>query len=480
MQVEPLATTGARDGAVDSATSDGTVAAVARGASLGRRLILIAAAAIIVALLAAGLAIGAVLHRYVSGLVQDQLDAQLLSLAGTIDVHPDGTLEMARALDGPPFDRSLSGWYWQVRAPEDIAVSRSLAGFVLDLPPALAPDRSPVSVDTRGPRGEALQVRMRSVLPSGSDDPVELAATAPATTAQQAFSATLTTLLVTLGLLGAALVGAVALQVRLGLVPLQRLARDLSHVRDGTLERIGGPQPPEVAALVDEVNALLVHNESVLRGARAHVANLAHGLKTPLATLAVELEGEQLDASARQRLATIVASMDRQVRHHLRRARSTALGEGVWLRASPAESLDGILLAMRAIYAGRALSFDVAAEGSVHVACDSQDLDEMLGNLLDNACRWAHAKVSVQVSAEAGQVRIAVEDDGPGLAPEAIERAMRRGERLDESGPGTGFGLPITAELAALYGGQLDLDRSALGGLRATLRLRRAASSVRG
>lgn len=446
--------------------------------SLRRRLVIAAIGFITLALVAAGLVIGAVLYRFVTAQVEQRLDAQLLSLAATLVVARDGALSLSRDVDGPPFDRALSGWYWQVRSRDDLLVSRSLSGSVLALgalADAPAPAATPQSIDGTGPRGERLRVRTRTIVPADASQPVTLAAAGPAAQVQDAFASTLRTLVVTLAILGLALVAAVVLQVRLGLVPLQRLAAGLAAVRDGRLDRIPGDQPVEVAPLVDEVNALLAHNERSLQQARAHVANLAHGLKTPLATLSLALQArDPPDAE----LLRVVDGMDRQVRHHLRRARSAALGESPRVRAELGRHATDIVLVMRRLHAGRSLAIDDAIPAGLVVACDPQDLDEMLGNLVDNACRWARARVALRAGVDGHWVRIDIDDDGPGLAPEAIARVLRRGERLDESAPGSGFGLPIAGELAVLYGGTLELGRAALGGLAVSLRLPRASRGV--
>jgi signal transduction histidine kinase len=197
------------------------------------------------------------------------------------------------------------------------------------------------------------------------------------------------------------------------------------------------------------------------------VANLAHGLKTPLATLTLALSDSRRDPDGG--LSDLVSAMDRQVRHHLRRARAAALEGGTRERTGIAGHVADLRTTFLRLYAEKSLAIDVAIPADLAVACDGQDIDEMLGNLVDNACQWCRTRVRVSgVVTDEGAV-VTVEDDGPGLDDAAAAQAIRRGRRLDETVPGNGFGLSITTELAELYGGTLRLDRSLLGGLRAGL-----------
>ena len=273
----------------------------------------------------------------------------------------------------------------------------------------------------------------------------------------------------TLGVLGLALIGGIILQVWLGLRPLTRLTRELHDVRNGKIERIKEAQPTEIAPLVTELNTLLDQNAANLERARRHVANLAHGLKTPLATLAAVIEETGADADGR--LEPLVATMDRRIRHHLSRARLAALGGPERARTVLAPKIADHFEAFAKIYVDKRLTFEASIPLTFAVACDAQDLDEVLGNLLDNASKWARSKVRVTAVANTAQVEISIEDDGPGLSNQQTVEVMQPGHRIDESAPGYGFGLPITRELVELYGGTVALSRSALGGLRVAFSL---------
>lgn len=277
----------------------------------------------------------------------------------------------------------------------------------------------------------------------------------------------LTSLALALGILGLCLLAGLAVQVRLGLAPLTRLRADLASVRSGRRERVPADQPAEIAPVVAELNALLDQNAQNLERARGHVANLAHALKTPLATLSMALAEPARDPDGALRRQ--VDDMDRRVRHHLRRARAAALAGSARGRTALAPRLSDLRAALARIHAEKGAAIDLDVPEALAVSCEGQDLDEMLGNLVDNACRWCRARVRVSATTRDGAVAVVVEDDGPGLDPAAASAVMARGRRLDEGVPGHGFGLPITLELAELYGGGLSLGRSDLGGLRADL-----------
>jgi len=268
-----------------------------------------------------------------------------------------------------------------------------------------------------------------------------------------------------------ALLLAIFLQVRLGLRPLRRLRADLAAVAAGRLERVPAEQPEEIRPVVAEMNTLLDQNAEGLARARRHVANLAHGLKTPLTTLSLALAepGRDPDGSLR-RLATL---MDRRIRHHLGRAKAAALDGPARARTQVLRHVVDFGEAFPKIYAGKDVKFDVGVPADLTVACEAQDLDEMLGNLLDNAFKWSRRNVKITAGEVGPDAVLAIEDDGAGLSDGHLPEAVLPGRRLDESVPGYGFGLPITRELAELYGGSLSLSRSALGGLKAELRLPR-------
>jgi signal transduction histidine kinase len=260
------------------------------------------------------------------------------------------------------------------------------------------------------------------------------------------------------------------IQLRIGLHPLRRLRAAVGAVRAGTATRIPGDQPSELQPLARELNALLDENAAALANARGHVANLAHGLKTPLATLALGLRDPARDPDGA--LGREVERIDRAIRHHLGRARAGTPGAAARHRALLAPALDGLVAALGRIHADRGIAVERSLAPGLALAIDPQDLDELLGNLLDNGWRWAARRIAIDARADPdGRARITIADDGPGIPEDARTEALLPGRRLDERGEGHGFGLSIVRELAELYGGGLALDSSALGGLAAIVTL---------
>ncbi|UFX46249.1 sensor histidine kinase [Bradyrhizobium sp. 41S5] len=317
-----------------------------------------------------------------------------------------------------------------------------------------------------GPDDRRLHFRILNVSASGV--PATIVASAPRDAVLGPLWEAMRTLALSLAVLGIALIGAMLIQVRLGLRPLERLRRAVADVRSGLRERVPDAQPSEVQPLATELNALLVQNAANLDRARKHVSNLAHGLKTPLATLAIAL---QKQTPGSDDLHDLVVLMDRRIRHHLGRARSAALGGPVRTRTAVASRVADLALVLGKVNADKATTFVNTIPPGLSVACEQQDIDEMLGNVLENAFSWCRSKVLVRSSEDGRSAVIVVEDDGPGLSPEQMSAATQAGRRLDESSPGFGFGLSITRELAELYAGSLALDRSSLGGLQVAIRL---------
>ena len=457
-------------------------------ASLSRRLIVGAGVFITAALVIAGIVIFFVLHRFVQGQIDQRLDSQILFLSSTLQVNPGGALTLTGAADGPPFDLMRHGWYWQITGPNNVLRSRSLGGADLNVPdlsnrppppppppPPGAnrdnrpppPGERPWPADGPGPSGEPLHFRIRTIARSGAS--VMIAASAPRDAVLGPLRSAMTTLAVSLAVLAVALVTAMLLQVRLGLRPLERLRRAVAEVRAGRAESVPEPQPREIEPLASELNALLRQNAANLERARRHVANLAHGLKTPLATLGIALP--KGDARSEE-LRALVDTMERRIRHHLGRARMAALSGPLRAQTPLASRVNDLGEVLCKVNTEKPIKLAIKIANGLAVACEPQDVDEMLGNLMENAFRWARSKVEVSASVDGKQQAVViVDDDGPGLQePEALQ-ALQAGRRLDESTPGFGFGLPITRELAELYGGSLDLARSPCGGLRIALRL---------
>jgi signal transduction histidine kinase len=276
-----------------------------------------------------------------------------------------------------------------------------------------------------------------------------------------------------LALGGATLVTAGVAVIRRWLLPFEMLRERLSAVRDGRSARLEGGYPSEVAPLVEDLNALLQERERRVARAVARAGDLAHGLRTPLAILAQEVE--RADAAGQHDLAASirqqVVQMRRQIDSHLAQARVTAAGLAPIARANVGEAVGGLIRTMERLYAERALAFVVNVPAEYVVRVPLEDLEEMAGNLLDNACKWARSRVAVSAAVTGAQMMIAVDDDGGGLDPAMRTQVLQRGVRADEAAPGFGLGLAIVRNLAEAYGGSVSLQPSSEGGVRAELTL---------
>jgi signal transduction histidine kinase len=262
-------------------------------------------------------------------------------------------------------------------------------------------------------------------------------------------------------------------QVRRGLSAVDRLRERLAAVHQGRERRVDGTYPAEVQPLVNDLNALLDHRDQAVKRAVSRAGDLAHGLKTPLALLSHD--AERAAAAGQHELAAAVTQqverMRRQVDSHLAHARAAASGATPGARCSVIESAEGLARTMLRLHADRGLAISVRVQAEHSVRCQREDLDEMLGNLLDNACKWGKSRITIESAAAPPSIVITVDDDGTGIDPSMLDMVLQRGVRADEAAPGSGFGLAIVRDLAELYGGAIALDRSADGGLRARLTL---------
>lgn len=282
-----------------------------------------------------------------------------------------------------------------------------------------------------------------------------------------------------LSVLAAVLMMVGLMQVRRGVSPIAQLRHRLSSVHEGRSPRVDGDFPSEVQPLVDDLNALLAHHETAVARAQTKAGDLAHGLKTPLAVLAQEAAAA--DAAGHHDLAVSIRQqvdrMQRQIDYHLAHARAAASGASSASRCEVATSVDGLIRTVSRIYADRQLSITSAIPTEVIVQVQREDLDEMIGNLLDNACKWARTQVRILMIQGSRTLDIVVDDDGPGVPAERRIDVLRRGVRADEAAPGSGFGLAIVRDLADLYSGDIRLETSPLGGTRAVLTVPYASTS---
>lgn len=451
-------------------------------ASLARRLIWLASGWSLAALVGTGVALSLFFH-------QASLSRFDQSLGDTADgLYAGTTVEdgqvIAPALTDARALRAYSGKYWQIAefGPGDrlraLQRSRSLWDSVLNAPRSAIVEMrrtpgEPVHYDVRGPADEPLRALAVSAQLPGRTEPVLFMAAEDRSAIDRDVRRFAFTTAAALVLLAAGLAAAVFLQVRVGLGPLFAMGREIAAVRQGKAQRLSQAYPDELAPLAGELNALLDHNQEVVERQRTHVGNLAHALKTPISVMLTEAEGQPGP------LAEVVArqadAMRDHVEHHLRRARAAARSPGTGERTPVAAVLDELARTLGRIFVGK-VQIDWDAPEELAFAGERQDLLEMAGNVLENACKWSRGRVRIEAhpAADPRRFRLVVEDDGPGLRPEQRTAVVKRGERLDENAPGSGLGLSIVDELARAYGGDLALSDSALGGLKIVLSLPRA------
>ena len=450
------------------------------GSSLVARLLWLAAGWSLVALLATGLAFSTFFRTAQIARVDEAMTELDDSLYAGATVGPDGQV-YGPALTDARATRAYSGRYWEIAelAPggklHALARSRSLWDSELSGPPdaaALKPGGS-VFYDTMGPKEEPLRgAAVMAQIPGRSAPLIFLAAEdrTPVDTAIKRFAATAAVALV---LVGVVLVAGVFVAVRLGLQPLFVMGREIADVRQGKAQRLVRAYPHELEPLAGELNALLDHNQEVVERQRTHVGNLAHALKTPISVMLAE--AERPSAGLAEVVVRQAAAMRDHVEHHLRRARAAARSQGFGERTPVAATLDELARTLERIFRHEGVSIDWRASDSLAFQGEKQDLMEMAGNMLENACKWSHGHVRARAEAgRAGRFTLMVEDDGPGLPPEQRAEVLRRGARLDEEAPGSGLGLSIVDELARAYGGALTLSDSPMGGLKIALDLPRA------
>lgn len=455
-----------------------------RGHSLRTRLLAGTLVGVVVAVAAAGLVLSDLFRNEAMRQFRAGLRLHLDHLSASFDVDEAGQPFLVTDLTDGRWQRPLSGLYWQIDSAGRVATlrSRSLWDTTLQVPPD--PDTADGEVhlhNITGPAGASLLVMERLVRPA--DHPGTawwLRVAVDTREMDEAVARFERVLMLSLAVLAVALLAGAATQLAVGLAPLRSLQAAVTGVRQGRLQRLEGDFPAELQPLVDDFNGVLDQNAQVVARARTQAGNLAHAIKTPLAVLSNAAgRADQSHGELARLVDEQVEQARRQVNWHLARARAAASVGVPGLHTQVAAVAGPLVRVMRRVHAQRALAFDDQTAGSpLSFAGEEQDLQEMLGNLLDNACKWAEARVVVEVSAVGPpplKLQITVDDDGPGLAPALHDAVLARGARADEQVPGSGLGLAIVKDLAGLYGGALQLGESPLGGLRVMLLLPAAA-----
>jgi signal transduction histidine kinase len=451
-----------------------------RTSSLATRLFLSATVWVVVILLITGVVLSSVYRSASERAFDRRLNLYLRTLIAEVATPDEPADHQFQSLGEPLFDLPLSGWYWEVVRTDpdkqDVRASRSLWDKRL---PKLEDQGIELSSSgvrvgyVDGPEGQTLRMAERPV-DLGADGKYRVTVAGDATEIfdeTRAFDYYLggTFAALTVGLLLTTL-----FQVRFGLAPLKRISDAIADIRSGRAERLEGEFPVEIAPLARETNALIDANREIVERARTHVGNLAHAIKTPLSVIVNEATAHERDVFTAKILEQADV-MRNQVAHHLERARIAARPTVIATVVDVAPVIGALRRTMEKIHRDRDIAIDVEASAEAKFRGERQDLEEMAGNLVDNACKWARSRVFIEASihpaegAELAMLHIIVDDDGRGLSDDERMQASLRGQRLDETKPGSGLGLSIVTDLAALYGGKLVLASAPIGGLRAEL-----------
>ena len=396
-------------------------------------------------------------------------------LAGGLRIDQAGALSLAREPADPRFSRVLGGLYWQIgdAATGRKLVSRSLWDGTLELPPDELSNGAVHTHETSGPDGARLLVHEREILVTANslEHRFRISVAVDRKEISQLGIGFARDLVPALGILGAVLLLGFAFQVGAGLRPLGTVQDALGAVRSGRARRLQINGPREVEPLVSEVNSLLEAQENEMIRARDRAADMAHGLKTPLTALSASVQ--RLRAKGESELAAEIDEQAGRIRRHIERelARARVRHGKLTTHASVAASVAAIVRTLVQTPDGERLKIEQYVPLDMKVAVDPDDLNEILGNLIENATRHARTLVRIGTVSSKGQVSINVEDDGEGLSEEGRAKALLRGVRLDSKGNGSGLGLAITQDIVVAYGGELELSQSPLGGLSASARL---------
>lgn len=455
--------------------------------SLARRLFLSATAWVVLILVITGIVLSTVYKRSTERAFDRRLNFYLRTLIAEAAQPEDSTDKSdksdrsVQSLGEPLFELPLSGWYWRMARTDgdkpEVRASRSL--WDASLPKledqGIELDQSGVRLGyVIGPENQHLRMVERPV-DLGTEGKYLATVAGDATEIEDETWAFNTYLAVTFAALTVGLLLTTIFQVRFGLAPLKRISSSLSDIRSGQAERLEGEFPEEIAPLARETNALLDANRAIVERSRTHVGNLAHAIKTPLSVIVNEAGAHRGDPFADKVLEQTDIMRD-QVAHHLERARIAARVTVIGTVTDVMPVVEALARTMEKIHRDRDILIECEVQSGAKFRGERQDIEEMVGNLVDNACKWATQKVFVEVLQELTPggaldptLRIIVDDDGPGLSPEQRTQVARRGQRLDETKPGSGLGLSIVTDLAALYGGSLTLGAAPIGGLRAEL-----------
>jgi len=437
--------------------------------SLSARLILSASVWITLVLVIGGVALSFVFRQAAEDSFRHRLEVSVNALIAATDIDENKHVSVARSLGDPRFEQVLSGWYWQVAADNaPLTRSRSLWDASLSLEAITTPPGTFGLATIKGPRNRTLWAAHFDLKVDGFPSPVRYMVAGDISELVQSrrkFDVVLASALVALGI-GVLL--ALLIQVRFGLKPLRALIQDLEAIRQHRANRLDENYPNEILPLIHVTNAVLEENQNQIERARRHVGNLAHGLKTPLTLLRGETR-TGLQPTQQAALNEHIDTISNMVEHHLTRAAAAGASSYTTNQVSVLDTVGSICRSLEKIFADENRKSRIEVPTNLMFRGEREDLEEIVGNILENAFKWATKEIFVSVRVEENGLALTVLDDGPGMPEEEMEDALARGKRLDEMTPGHGLGLSIVADLVTLYQGELTMEKASTGGLSVTV-----------
>ncbi|MCL9781935.1 ATP-binding protein [Vibrio sp. S4M6] len=437
--------------------------------SLKNRLLLAALLWLSTMICAAGFGMPLLVKNYLTQDLKSQLSLYMDQIVANIEVK-NGKIALTTRLSDPRFTRPYSGLYWSITTGKQTLRSRSLWDKRLEI------KKTPLKTIIKGAQGEELVYLSQVVYLPDFPNPVTVIIGSTVRPLEKTIQQLKGQLWLILAALYIGVLVLIRLQVGWSLKPLNKMKRELGLLKSGEQSSLDESYPKEVSPLVADLNALIFHYQELLERARNHAGNLSHALKTPLSVLKNEVT--QLEEPEREKLTQPVKQIQNHIDYHLGRARMAGSMNILSVKAPISERIDAISLAFDKVYASRNIVLINELDSELKVSVDPTDLDEMVGNLLENGYKWAKSVIRVySETLESNLVQIIIEDDGPGIKDDNYQDVVKRGVRLDETTPGSGLGLNIVSEMAHSYRGALELERGKMGGLKATLTLKLASTT---
>jgi len=445
--------------------------------SLSRRLFLSSAVWTLLVLPIAGVILISLYRDAVERSYDSRINLYLEYLIAITSPEQGVDIMKPASLGEPTFSFPFSGWYWEIRSQggeQQTFKSGSLVSESLTLPSqvGIAPDATDIrKAYLTGPDDQTLRILERGITITQGDKQRRYiyAVAGDATEIDDEVSAFSNMLIVAFCVLAMGLLFATFFQVRYGLRPVRGIGEKLAAIRSGQASRLEGDLPEEIQPLQEELNALIQSNQAIIERSRTHVGNLAHALKTPLSVITNEAREQKTEFA--EKVSGQAELMREYITHHLSRAQVAARVSVIGSVTDICDALDSLTNTLSHIYSEKGVSYQVDCPDGTKFRGEKQDLQEMIGNLLDNASKWAESTVKVSVEPDQSRKKIIVyvDDDGPGLSAEQLETVVKRGKRLDETKPGSGLGLSIVADLSEMYYGNFSLEHAPSGGVRAKL-----------